>query len=138
MLAHVQRVRVCRPVRHRLCHVCHAYLSSRIRWLFQQSPVALIESFDFLDAFATLQRLPAMRYLFCLNGAAIKMHDSEKEAMRQARQWKASNLSRRVTVEEYFDHSSQGYIPTYRIVQIEIPMLVPSLTPQNDWDQAGR
>jgi hypothetical protein len=78
-----------------------------------------------------------MRYLFVMNGAGIKMHDTLDQALQQARQWKASDLSRRVTVEEFHDHDfDKGYVRTYNDVAVESPMLVPALTPRHDFDVA--
>jgi len=76
-----------------------------------------------------------MKYSFVKNGAALKMHDTLEQALLQARQWKAHHLSARVTVEEYHDHDfEKGYVRTYNDVVVEIPMLVPSLTPRHDFD----
>ena len=78
-----------------------------------------------------------MRYLFVMNGAGIKMHESEEGALRQARQWKAHDLTRRVTVEEFENHAfPMGYLTTGRVIHVEIPILVPSLTPRHDFDTA--
>jgi len=78
-----------------------------------------------------------MKYVFTMGGAAIKMHDTLEQALLQARQWKASNLDRRITVEEYLDHDfEKGYVRTYNDVAVEMPMLIPSLTPRHDFDVA--
>jgi hypothetical protein len=72
-----------------------------------------------------------------MNGAGIKMHDSQESALRQARQWKAHNLDSRVMVEEYHDHDMvKGYVRTYSDIEVTVPMLVPQLTPRFDWDVA--
>ncbi len=84
-----------------------------------------------------MNKMLAIRYLyvFVLNGAALKTHDTQDGAMRQARQWKAKRLDSVVTVEEIY-HDGDMYVRTRRDVTIEIPMLVPSLTPRHDFDSA--
>lgn len=73
-------------------------------------------------------------YCFTMNGAGIKTHDTERAALRQARQWKATHLDRKCMVEEMTYSWDTGYVRTYRDIVVELPMLVPELTPRADWD----
>jgi len=75
-----------------------------------------------------------MFYLFSMNGAAIKMHNSQEDCLRQARLWKSHHLDKKVSVEEHIYISEKGYVRTFNDISVETPMLVPELTPRYDWD----
>lgn len=72
-------------------------------------------------------------FLFSMNGAGIKGHDTHDKALRQARQWKASHLNRCIAVEE-LEYGTQRPV---NITHVEIPMLVPALTPRHDFEDGS-
>jgi hypothetical protein len=73
-------------------------------------------------------------FLFSMNGAGIKGHNTFDPALRQARQWKASHIGERVAVEELTRDGNR----LVSMTRVEIPMLIPALTPRHDFEDGSK